>query len=170
MADFADRSLSIGYPGGSSILFLLVVSSLVVWKMTVGTVSVNNIVEPRVEMYYWLTILLLSNTLGTALGDWTSEGTGFGGGVFLFLGLIAIVTLLYFLTNISRMLAITRKRRNLNICRCLAAGPSFRYGQFFARTPQKQIVGLRLECKQLRHDPRLSGCYSVLMISKTPDV
>jgi uncharacterized membrane-anchored protein len=80
MADFADRSLSIGYPGGSSILFLLVVSSLVVWKMTVGTVSVNNIVEPRVEMYYWLTILLLSNTLGTALGDWTSEGTGFGGG------------------------------------------------------------------------------------------
>jgi uncharacterized membrane-anchored protein len=68
MADFADRSLSIGYPGGSSILFLLVVSSLVVWKMTVGTISVNNIVEPRVEMFYWLTILL-SNTLGTALGD-----------------------------------------------------------------------------------------------------
>jgi uncharacterized membrane-anchored protein len=101
MADFADRSLSIGYPGGSSILFLLVVSSLVVWKMTVGTISVNNIVEPRVEMFYWLTILL-SNTLGTALGDWTGEGTGFGGGVFLFLGLIAIVTLLYFLTNISR--------------------------------------------------------------------
>src|ERR1700677_173393 len=51
MADFADRSLSIGYPGGSSILFLLVVSSLVVWKMTVGTISVNNIVEPRVEMF-----------------------------------------------------------------------------------------------------------------------
>ena len=91
MADFADRSLSIGYPGGSSILFLLVVSSLVVWKMTVGTISVNNIVEPRVEMFYWLTILL-SNTLGTALGDWTGEGTGFGGGVFLFLGLIAITS------------------------------------------------------------------------------
>jgi len=101
MADFADRSLGIGYPGGSAILFLLVVASLVLWRLSVGTVSVNNIVEPRVEMFYWLTILL-SNTLGTALGDWTSEGTGFGGGVFLFIGLIAIVALLYFFTQVSR--------------------------------------------------------------------
>jgi len=101
MADFADRSLGIGYPGGSTILFLLVIASLVVWKFAVGTVSVNNIVTPKAEMFYWLTILF-SNTLGTALGDWTSEGTGFGGGVFLFLGLIAIVALLYFFTKISR--------------------------------------------------------------------
>jgi uncharacterized membrane-anchored protein len=101
MADFADRSLGIGYPGGSTILFLLVIASLVVWRFAVGTVSVNNIVAPKAEMFYWLTILF-SNTLGTALGDWTSESTGFGGGVFLFLGLIAIVALLYFFTRISR--------------------------------------------------------------------
>jgi uncharacterized membrane-anchored protein len=103
MADFADRSLGIGYPGGSTILFLLVIASLVAWKFAVGTVSVDNIVTPKAEMFYWITILF-SNTLGTALGDWTSEGTGFGGGVFLFLGLIAIVALLYFFTKISRTL------------------------------------------------------------------
>jgi uncharacterized membrane-anchored protein len=101
LADFADRSLGIGYPGGTSILFGLVIASLVVWKLVVGTVSVNNIVSAKAEMFYWLTILF-SNTLGTALGDWTSEGTGFGGGVFLFIGLIAVVALLYFFTKISR--------------------------------------------------------------------
>lgn len=101
MADFADRSLGIGYPGGTAILFLLVIASLAAWRMAVGTVSVDNIVSPKAEMFYWVTILF-SNTLGTALGDWTSEGTGFGGGVFLFLGLIAIVALLYFFTRISR--------------------------------------------------------------------
>jgi uncharacterized membrane-anchored protein len=101
MADFADRSLGIGYVGGSSILFLLVVASLFIWRFTLGSVSVNNIVTPKAEMFYWITILF-SNTLGTALGDWTSEGTGFGGGVFLFLGLIAIVALLYFFTKIDR--------------------------------------------------------------------
>jgi uncharacterized membrane-anchored protein len=101
MADFADRSLGIGYPGGTTILLLLVIASLLVWKAVVGTVSVNDITTPRAEMFYWLTILF-SNTLGTALGDWTSEGTGFGGGVFLFLGLIAVVAALYFFTKISR--------------------------------------------------------------------
>lgn len=101
MADFADRSLGIGYPGGSSILFALVIASLVAWKFSEGTVSVDNIVTPKAELFYWVTILF-SNTLGTALGDWTSEGTGFGGGVFLFLGLIAVVALLYFFTKINR--------------------------------------------------------------------
>jgi uncharacterized membrane-anchored protein len=101
LADFADRSLGIGYPGGSSILACLVIASLVAWRFSVGTVSVNNIVSPKAEMFYWVTILF-SNTLGTALGDWTSEGTGFGGGVFLFLGLIAVVGLLYTFTKISR--------------------------------------------------------------------
>lgn len=101
MADFADRSLGIGYPGGTSALFTLVVASLIVWKLVVGTVSVNRIVTPKAEMFYWLTILF-SNTLGTALGDWTSEGTGFGGGVFLFLGLLAVIGGLYFFTKISR--------------------------------------------------------------------
>jgi uncharacterized membrane-anchored protein len=101
MADFADRSLGVGYPGGTSILLALVVASLLAWKYAVGTVSVNTIVTPKAEMFYWVTILF-SNTLGTALGDWTSEGTGFGGGVFLFLGLIAAVACLYFFTKISR--------------------------------------------------------------------
>jgi uncharacterized membrane-anchored protein len=102
LADFADRSLGIGYPGGTTILFALVVATLLIWRLAVGTVSVNSITTPKAEMFYWLTILF-SNTLGTALGDWTSEGTGFGGGVFLFLGLIAVVALLYFFTKISRV-------------------------------------------------------------------
>jgi uncharacterized membrane-anchored protein len=103
MADFADRSLGIGYPGGSAILFGLVIASLMVWRLVVGTVSVNNIVTARQEMFYWLTILF-SNTLGTALGDWTSEGTGFGGGVFLFMGLLAVLAGLYFFTKMNRTL------------------------------------------------------------------
>jgi uncharacterized membrane-anchored protein len=101
MADFADRSLGIGYPGGSAILFALVIASLVIWRVALGTVSVNTITTPKAEAFYWLTILF-SNTLGTALGDWTSEGTGFGGGVLLFIGLLAIVAGLYFFTKISR--------------------------------------------------------------------
>jgi uncharacterized membrane-anchored protein len=101
MADFADRSLGIGYPGGSAILLVLVIASLATWRLVVGTVSVDQIVSSRAELFYWVTILF-SNTLGTALGDWTSEGTGFGGGVFLFLGLIAVAALLYFFTTISR--------------------------------------------------------------------
>jgi uncharacterized membrane-anchored protein len=103
MADFADRSLGIGYPGGTSILFGLVVLSLILWKVTVGTVSVDRIVTPKAEMFYWLTILF-SNTLGTALGDWTSEGTGFAGGVYLFFGLLAVIAGLYFFTKINRTL------------------------------------------------------------------
>jgi len=101
MADFADRSLGIGYPGGTSILFGLLVISLVAWKLVVGTVSMDNIVTPKAEMFYWLTILF-SNTLGTALGDWTSEGTGFAGGVGLFFALLAVVAVLYFFTKINR--------------------------------------------------------------------
>ena len=103
MADFADRSLGIGYPGGASILFALVIGSLLVWKAVVGTVSVDNIVSTKAEVFYWVTILF-SNTLGTALGDWTSEGTGFAGGIYLFFGLIAVVAGLYFFTKISRTL------------------------------------------------------------------
>jgi uncharacterized membrane-anchored protein len=68
MADFADRSMHVGYPGGTTILFTLVILSLVVWKISVGTVSVNNIVTHKAEAFYWITILF-SNTLGTALGD-----------------------------------------------------------------------------------------------------
>jgi len=101
MADFADRSLGMGYPGGSTILFALVIASLIAWRFAVGTVSVSNITTPKAEMFYWVTILF-SNTLGTALGDWTSESTGFGGGVLFFIGLLAVVAALYFFTSISR--------------------------------------------------------------------
>ncbi len=101
MADFADRSLGIGYPGGTTILSFLVIASLVLWKLSVGTISVDRIVTHKAELFYWLTILF-SNTLGTALGDWTSESTGFGGGAFLFLALILVVALLYLFTKISR--------------------------------------------------------------------
>jgi uncharacterized membrane-anchored protein len=101
MADFFDRSLHIGYVGGTAALFTLVMLSLLTWRMVVGTVDINNITTPRIEFFYWLTILF-SNTLGTALGDWTSEGTGFAGGAYLFIGLIAIVALLYFVTKINR--------------------------------------------------------------------
>jgi uncharacterized membrane-anchored protein len=103
LADFADRSLGIGYPGGAGILFALVIGSLLVWRWAVGTVSVDDIVSTKAEVFYWVTILF-SNTLGTALGDWTSEGTGFAGGIYLFFGLIAVVAGLYFFTKVSRTL------------------------------------------------------------------
>ena len=82
MADFAERSLVVGYPGGSVILFVSVLASLALWKWAAGTVSVSHIVTPKAELFYWLTILF--STLGRALGDWTSEGTGFAGGVLLY--------------------------------------------------------------------------------------
>ena len=72
MADFSDRSLGIGYPGGSLILFALVMAVLVTWRLTLGSVSVNYITDPRAEAFYWATILF-SNTLGTALGDWVAD-------------------------------------------------------------------------------------------------
>jgi uncharacterized membrane-anchored protein len=102
MADFADRSLGIGYAGGSLLLFGLVVASLVTWKLVVGSVSVDTVRNPRAETFYWLTILF-SNTLGTALGDWVSDsGPGFAGGVVIFLGALALLAGLYFFTRISR--------------------------------------------------------------------
>lgn len=101
MADFFDRSMHVGYTGGASILFALVILSLLVWKLSVGTVSVNNISSKKAEIFYWVTILF-SNTLGTALGDWTDEGTGFFGGVQLFFALLAVLALLYYFTRLSR--------------------------------------------------------------------
>lgn len=102
MADFADRSLGVGYLGGSSILLTLVIAVLVTWRIRMGSVSVNYISSPNVEMFYWMTILC-SNTLGTALGDWVADsGPGYEGGAFIFAGCIAVVALLYFLTKASR--------------------------------------------------------------------
>lgn len=101
MADFADRSLGIGYPGGALILFALVVGVLTAWRLTLGTVSVNCITDPKAETFYWATILF-SNTLGTALGDWVADsGPGYEGGALIFAGAIAIVALAYFFTKTS---------------------------------------------------------------------
>jgi uncharacterized membrane-anchored protein len=102
MADFADRSLGIGYPGGASILFALVLIVLGIWRYTQGSVSVNHITSPKVEAFYWTTILF-SNTLGTALGDWVADaGPGYEGGALIFAGALAIIAALYFFTKAPR--------------------------------------------------------------------
>jgi uncharacterized membrane-anchored protein len=105
IADFADRSLGIGYAGGSSILFVLLMASLGVWYWAAGSVSVNTITTPRIETFYWMTILL-SQTLGTALGDWTADSTGLGyeGGALVFAAGLAVIAAGYFFTNVSRTL------------------------------------------------------------------
>jgi len=105
MADYADRSLGIGYAGGSSILFVLLIASLGVWYWAAGTVSVDTITSPRIEKFYWITILF-SQTLGTALGDWVADTTGLGyeGGALVFAAGLAVVAIAYFRTNVSRAL------------------------------------------------------------------
>jgi len=103
MADFADRSLGTGYPGGASLLFLLLIASLGFWYWSQGTISVNTITNPRVETYYWISILF-SQTLGTALGDWIADTNelGYEAGALVFsAGLVAIAAA-YFWTNVSR--------------------------------------------------------------------
>jgi uncharacterized membrane-anchored protein len=103
MADFADRSLGIGYAGGSLLLLGCVLASLVVWYWSVGTVSVNTIITPKAEAFYWITITF-SQTLGTALGDWAADAEfGYGGGALLFAALLAVVAAAYFWTNVSRV-------------------------------------------------------------------
>jgi uncharacterized membrane-anchored protein len=105
MADFADRSLGIGYTGGSALLLVCVLACLAAWHWSEGTVSVDTVNTPRVEAFYWATITF-SQTLGTALGDWTADdaGVGFGGGALVFGAVLAIVAAAYFWTNISRVL------------------------------------------------------------------
>jgi uncharacterized membrane-anchored protein len=104
LADFADRSLGIGYPGGSLLLLACVLLSLFAWHRTLGTVDVNRIVTPGAEAFYWLTITF-SQTLGTALGDWAADsGLGYGGGALLFGAALALLALLYFATSTNRVL------------------------------------------------------------------
>ena len=104
IADFADRSLGIGYFGGSTLLIACVMASLAVWRWLEGTVSVNTIVTPKAEMFYWATILF-SQTLGTALGDWVADTNdlGYGGGAILFAAALAGVLALYAFTQASRV-------------------------------------------------------------------
>ncbi|HEX4407450.1 MAG TPA: hypothetical protein VH206_01635 [Xanthobacteraceae bacterium] len=104
MADFADRSLGIGYTGGSLLLLACLVVTLVVWYWTLGSISVATVTTPKVEIFYW-TAITFSQTLGTALGDWTADDTGLGydGGALLFSMLLAAIVAAYFWTNISRV-------------------------------------------------------------------
>lgn len=103
LADFADRSLGIGYSGGSLLLLGLLLGTLWLWRRTLGTISVDSVSSPRAEGFYWLTILF-SQTLGTALGDWTADtaGLGYVGAAAIFAGLLALVAAAYWWTTISR--------------------------------------------------------------------
>jgi uncharacterized membrane-anchored protein len=105
LADFADRSLGIGYAGGTLLLFTLLMVSLFVWYRTLGSVSVNTVSSPKAEMFYWVTIMF-SQTLGTALGDWTADtaGLGYSGGAVVFSALLALVVAAYYWTRISRIM------------------------------------------------------------------
>jgi uncharacterized membrane-anchored protein len=102
LADYADRSLGIGYAGGSSLLFILLMASLAIWYRTLGSVSVDTVSSPKAEMFYWVTIMF-SQTLGTALGDWTADtaGLGYGGGAMVFSALLLLVVMVYYRTKIS---------------------------------------------------------------------
>ena len=105
MADFADRSLGIGYPGGASLLFGLLMLSLAIWYRSAGSISVNTVSTPGIEMFYWVAILF-SQTLGTALGDWMadSNGLGYQGGALVFAAGLVLIAAAYFYTGLSRTL------------------------------------------------------------------
>ncbi len=103
LADFADRSLGIGYAGGSSLLLTLLCISLFVWHRAMGTVSVASIRTKKAEVFYWVTIMF-SQTLGTALGDWTADtaGLGYTNGALVFGMLLAMLVAAYYWSRISR--------------------------------------------------------------------
>ena len=105
LADYADRSLGIGYAGGTALLFALLAASLSVWYGSLGSVSIDTVRAPRTEMFYWITIMF-SQTLGTALGDWTAStaGLGYAGGAMVFCVLLGAVAAAYYRTKISRTL------------------------------------------------------------------
>jgi uncharacterized membrane-anchored protein len=104
MADFADRSLGIGYTGGSTLLLACLAVVLALWYWSQGTISVNTVTTPKVEAFYWAAITF-SQTLGTALGDWIADtgGLGYEGGALVFGAGLIVVTALYFWTNVSRV-------------------------------------------------------------------
>lgn len=104
MADFADRSLGIGYTGGTAILFVLLMAVLGCWYWSQGTISVDTVSTPKVEAFYWAAITF-SQTLGTALGDWAADtgGLGYGNGVLVFAGALAVIAALYYWTKVSRV-------------------------------------------------------------------
>lgn len=104
MADFADRSLGIGYAGGSALLLTCLVVALCLWFWSEGTISVNTVATPKVEAFYW-TAITFSQTLGTALGDWAADtgGLGYGGGALVFAAGLALIVGLYRWTRVSHV-------------------------------------------------------------------
>ena len=104
MADFADRSLGIDYPGGSALLLALLLGTLALWYWTLGSISVETVATPKVEAFYWAAITF-SQTLGTALGDWMADsmGLGYDGGALIFAGGLAVLAAAYFWTDVSRV-------------------------------------------------------------------
>jgi uncharacterized membrane-anchored protein len=105
MADFADRSLGIGYTGGSLLLLFCLLATLMAWYFSQGSVAVTSVTTPKVEAFYWATITF-SQTLGTALGDWIADtsGLGYEGGALVFAGALALIAAAYFLTRIPHVL------------------------------------------------------------------
>jgi uncharacterized membrane-anchored protein len=104
MADFADRSLGIGYTGGSTVLLVCLLAVLALWYWSLGTIAVETVNAPKVEAFYWLAITF-SQTLGTALGDWMADSTGLGyeGGALVFSAGLSILAVAYFRTSVSRV-------------------------------------------------------------------
>ena len=105
LADCCTRSLGIGYTGGSTILLICVVASLLIWRWSTGSISIETVSTPKVEIFYWVTIMF-SQTLGTALGDWVADTNemGYLGAAAVFGGLLVVSALLYYLTSFSRVI------------------------------------------------------------------
>lgn len=103
LADFVDRSLGIGYPGGVVLLSTLLGASIYIWYRKMGTISIDSVSNPRAETFYWVTIMF-SQTLGTALGDWTADtaGLGYAGGAMIFGAALLVILALYLWSNVSR--------------------------------------------------------------------
>jgi uncharacterized membrane-anchored protein len=105
LADYCTRSLGIGYTGGSTILLICVIASLLIWRWSTGSISIETVNRPKVEVFYWVTIMF-SQTLGTALGDWVADTNemGYIGAAAVFGGLLLLTVLLYYFTSISRVI------------------------------------------------------------------
>ncbi|MGD9970109.1 MAG: hypothetical protein AB7S65_06600 [Sulfuricurvum sp.] len=147
LADYCDRSLGIGYAGGSSILIVLLGMSLVLWYKTLGTISVNNIQSTRSEIFYWTTIML-SQTLGTAFGDWLADTAGMGylGAGAVFSGFLILIAAFYFFTSVSRTLLF--------------------WGAFILTRPLGAVVGDFLD-KPIAHGGLELSRYSASMVLLT---